>query len=119
MAAAHRYRVLGFRFGVPQQVPAPVDEFRGLSRRRSFGSQSSRLNQSRQCEPHRRRHKLGATDGCGDNGAPVVETNSIGMQLVLIPAGEFMMGSPATEEGRQATRQQHRVRITRPFYLGV
>jgi hypothetical protein len=26
--------------------------------------------------------------------APVVETNSIGMKLVLIPPGEFMMGSP-------------------------
>ena len=33
-------------------------------------------------------------------GLPVVVTNSIGLQLVLIPAGEFQMGSPATEEGR-------------------
>ncbi len=27
-------------------------------------------------------------------------TNSIGMKLVLIPAGEFLMGSPDTEKGR-------------------
>ena len=33
-------------------------------------------------------------------GYPWRSTNSIGMQLVLIPAGEFMMGSPATEDGR-------------------
>jgi len=46
-------------------------------------------------------------------------TNSIGMKLVLIPAGEFMMGSPEGEEGRNADEQQHRVRITKPFYLGV
>ena len=31
----------------------------------------------------------------------MVETNSIGMKLVLIPAGEFQMGSPATEAGRR------------------
>jgi formylglycine-generating enzyme required for sulfatase activity len=46
-------------------------------------------------------------------------TNSIGMKLVLIPAGEFMMGSPEGEEGRQSDEDpQHRVRITQPFYLG-
>ena len=46
--------------------------------------------------------------------------NSIGMKLVLIPAGEFLMGSP--DDDRTAIRvekPQHRVRITRPFYLGV
>ena len=50
---------------------------------------------------------------------PVGETNSIGMKLVPIPAGEFVMGSPATEEGRASDEQQHRVRITQPFYLGA
>ena len=46
--------------------------------------------------------------------------NSIGMKLVLIPAGEFLMGLP--DDDRTANRvekPQHRVRITRPFYLGV
>ncbi len=41
------------------------------------------------------------------------------MKLVLIPAGEFMMGSPATEAGRESDEQQHRVRITKSFHLGV
>ncbi len=42
------------------------------------------------------------------------------MQLVLVPAGEFTMGAPDAEPGRQ-TREgpPHAVRITRPFYLGV
>jgi formylglycine-generating enzyme required for sulfatase activity len=47
-------------------------------------------------------------------------TNSLGMEFVLIPAGEYMMGSP--EEDTEAFRDempQHRVRIARPFYLGV
>ena len=46
--------------------------------------------------------------------------NSIGMTLKLIPAGEFMMGSPdADGEADGNEKPQHRVRITRPFYLGV
>ena len=46
-------------------------------------------------------------------------TNSIGMKLRLIPAGEFMMGSPGTESDRDDDETQHRVSITKPFYLGV
>jgi formylglycine-generating enzyme required for sulfatase activity len=49
-------------------------------------------------------------------------TNSIGMKFVLIPAGEFMMGSPAWDQDQDlfgSERPQHRVRITKPFYLGV
>lgn len=47
-------------------------------------------------------------------------TNSIGMTLKLIPAGEFMMGSPDSDKDAHADEKpQHRVRITRPFYLGA
>jgi formylglycine-generating enzyme len=64
-------------------------------------------------------------------------TNSIGMKLTLIPAGEFMMGSGESAEDAAAffstthvrifwtagflddEHPQHRVRITKPFYLGT
>ena len=64
-------------------------------------------------------------------------TNSIGMKLTLVPSGEFMMGSKesAEETAASSTRPtarifgmqtyfkdehpQHRVRITKPFYLGT
>jgi formylglycine-generating enzyme required for sulfatase activity len=47
-------------------------------------------------------------------------TNSIGMKLTLIPAGEFMMGSPDSDRrAGSAEKPQHQVRITKPFYLGV
>jgi formylglycine-generating enzyme required for sulfatase activity len=47
-------------------------------------------------------------------------TNTIGMKLVLIPAGEFLLGSPDSDEDAAAEEKpQHRVRITRPFYLGA
>src|SRR5205807_1360180 len=51
---------------------------------------------------------------------PVAPTlvNSIGMELVLIPAGTFLMGSP-DGEGEEAERPQHEVEITRPFLLGA
>jgi sulfatase modifying factor 1 len=53
-------------------------------------------------------------------GRPVETANSIGMKLRLIPAGEFMMGSPEEEKGRGNDESPlHRVRITKPFYLGM
>ncbi|MBL9210981.1 MAG: formylglycine-generating enzyme family protein, partial [Opitutaceae bacterium] len=71
-------------------------------------------------------------------GGPVQETNSIGLALVLIPAGEFDMGStpeqvafalewlktvprPAPGEDRRIREQeapQHRVVLTRPYRIG-
>ena len=46
-------------------------------------------------------------------------TNSIGMKLVLIPKGTFMMGSPESEEGRQENESQHEVTISNDYYLGA
>jgi len=46
-------------------------------------------------------------------------TNSIGMKLVLIPKGTFMMGSPESEEGRDKDENQHEVTISKDYYLGV
>ncbi|MDA8405918.1 MAG: SUMF1/EgtB/PvdO family nonheme iron enzyme [Deltaproteobacteria bacterium] len=63
-------------------------------------------------------------------------TNSIGMRLVRIPSGEYMMGSPKQEldwlrltfrrtwrEGHKQWFQDetplHPVRITKPFYMGA
>ena len=51
--------------------------------------------------------------------SPVISTNSLGIKLALIPPGEFQMGSPKSERQRNGNEQQHRVRITKPFYLGV
>ena len=41
------------------------------------------------------------------------------LEMVLIPAGEFMMGSPDSDKDAEVhEKSPHRVRITRPFYLG-
>ena len=42
-----------------------------------------------------------------------------GMEFVRIPAGEFVMGSPADEPGHQDNETLHRVRLSKPFYLTV
>ena len=52
-------------------------------------------------------------------GRTVRFTNSIGMQFVLIPPGTFMMGTPQDEMKRANIETLHRVRITRPFWIGV
>jgi formylglycine-generating enzyme required for sulfatase activity len=69
-------------------------------------------------------------------GVPVEITNSIGMKFMLIPPGEFDMGSSEADvakllEQAKTTKQpewyntllraeapKHRVRITKPFWLG-
>ena len=45
--------------------------------------------------------------------------NSIGMRLVMIPAGAFVMGSPADEPQRAEDETQHPVRIAKPFYMAT
>jgi len=63
---------------------------------------------------------------------PDLITNSVGMKLKLIPAGEFMMGSNASRGDLEADgfvwsdafdnsheQPAHRVRISKPFYMGI
>jgi sulfatase modifying factor 1 len=52
---------------------------------------------------------------------PVVElpsiTNTLGMKFNKIPAGTFLMGSPQTEKGRFGDETQHKVTISKAFYM--
>ena len=45
-------------------------------------------------------------------------TNSIGIPLILIPPGRFVMGSPLNENGRGDEEVQVKVTLTQPFWLG-
>jgi formylglycine-generating enzyme required for sulfatase activity len=67
-----------------------------------------------------------------DLGVSVEITNSIGMKLVLIPTGKFVMGMSQEENNRLSRRYPHvdrewltvkhpphRVSIGKPFYLGI
>lgn len=53
-------------------------------------------------------------DDASRKGLPPERSNALGMALVLIPAGEFTMGS---DEGQHNERPPHRVRVSSSFYL--
>ena len=40
------------------------------------------------------------------------------LEMVLIPAGKFMMGSPGAEVSRRENETQHEVTLTKPIYMG-
>ena len=46
-----------------------------------------------------------------------VRDRKTGIVMLLCPPGEFMMGSPASEAGHSENEAQHRVTITKAFYL--
>ena len=50
---------------------------------------------------------------------PVGLTNSIGLELKLIPAGEFLMGSSDGVADRDLDESQHVVKLSQPYYLGI
>ena len=45
---------------------------------------------------------------------PATWTNSVGMKMILIPPGEFVMGAPG-----DADAPPHTVRITKPYYMAA
>jgi uncharacterized protein (TIGR02996 family) len=70
--------------------------------------------------PHRTAKETRMHDLLNDGVEPLVitRTNSIGMPMVLIFPGEFVMGSPEDEEGRLDSENQVEVRLTQGFWLG-
>ena len=50
--------------------------------------------------------------------APKTHTNSIGMKFVLVPAGSFWMGTKFGPKVADNELPQHRVTISKSFYLG-
>ena len=50
---------------------------------------------------------------------PITFTNSLGMKFAWIPPGTFLMGSPANEKERNPNEAQHKVTLTKGFYMSV
>jgi formylglycine-generating enzyme required for sulfatase activity len=67
---------------------------------------------------------LGFIDGSaarpeGPERPPKEVVNSIGIKLVFIPGGKFVMGMPKTEKILYGNEDEHEVEITRVFYMGA
>jgi formylglycine-generating enzyme required for sulfatase activity len=56
-------------------------------------------------------------DGTKPATFSITLNNALDLEFVLVPAGEFLMGSPSTEENPTES-PQHVVRIPRPFCIG-
>ncbi len=61
---------------------------------------------------------VAAGSAASHEGFTVDLGGGVKMELVLIPAGEFLMGTPKGKRGSDEN-PQHRVKITKPFYLGT
>jgi len=60
---------------------------------------------------------LAEADAAKTLGLPSCFTNSLGMKMMWCPPGEFLMGSPKDEEGRDDDEDQVHVRITNGFWM--
>ncbi len=54
-----------------------------------------------------------------EKGVHTEFTNEVGIKLVLIPPGQFVMGSPESEEGRKDDESKHTVTISQPYFMSV
>jgi formylglycine-generating enzyme required for sulfatase activity len=61
----------------------------------------------------------GAALGGGAPAAGDVVVNSLGMRMILVPAGSFRMGSPPGEPFRQGEERPRAVTLTRPFRVAA
>jgi formylglycine-generating enzyme required for sulfatase activity len=43
---------------------------------------------------------------------------NINLEMVLIPAGKFMMGSPVSEKNHKKDETEYEVTLTKPYYIG-
>jgi len=59
------------------------------------------------------------TDYLGTETVDAAKPTKLDMEMVLIPPGQFEMGSPTSETDRDDDEVSHTVRITRPFLLGI
>ena len=57
--------------------------------------------------------------GVGPGKVEVVDLGKgVKFEMVLIPAGNFMRGSPRSEKGHRDSETQHKVTLTKSFFIG-
>ena len=112
------------RASKPAESPAkPPPDGAALTATSGFGGAPSAAGDRAAGDPNAAPSGGQRADGAppapaSDPKPPPVVANSIGMKLALIPAGEFMMGSP-DPNATPNERPEHKVRISTPFYMGV
>ena len=80
------------------------------------------LAQRRPSKPRRSPEKPAWADQVGEDrygiyADVVIPGSKAGFRMRLIPAGTFTMGSPESEEGRDADEREHKVTLTKGFWM--
>jgi serine/threonine-protein kinase len=101
-------------FSQQRDDPAQVDSIASIPRPRMPDGLAIRQDVQASRNDLRRVQRTYAEE----HGLPIIDTNALGMRLALVAPGEFGMGSDSSAVP-EAERPPHRVRITRPFYIGV
>lgn len=98
--------------------PASIREFRDrLEKSLTEGQPLSEARKTRTLEAPRSESLRERKQAVQQEEREII--NSIGMKLVLIEPGTFLMGSPPNEAERLDNEYQHEVEITQPFYAGI
>jgi formylglycine-generating enzyme required for sulfatase activity len=106
------------QFGGNRQMPNLRGNTRGLVALADVTAAAKQLQLAELKKPGSGRSPL---DTPPEQNMPikVAHTNSLGMPFILVPAGQFLMGNSTVMETSNESSPQHRVRISRPFFLGA
>jgi formylglycine-generating enzyme required for sulfatase activity len=108
---------------VKEQVPDRVTDWVGPRFRQiphSVGNQVGAVILAKHA-PAGERMRRPTSDPSSDRSSTSksITSQTTGARLLLIPAGEFMMGSPDSDTDAESDEKpQHRVVLSQPFYLG-
>jgi formylglycine-generating enzyme required for sulfatase activity len=106
------------KLGIPSAVLAVVIGCQGIKPTANKPAASQDAKTSAEAETPVDASAASPVESAEPNMGDVFE-NSIKMRLVYIPPGEFRMGSPESEKGRDSQEKLHRVKLTKGFYLGA
>ena len=116
----------GWWFGVEQPKRVALEAERVAAQRAADEAEAARLadhesaNRTGQVRARETTTVAAALEEIrGPKPGTKFEIEDMGMTLVPIDPGTFMMGSPTSESGRRDDERQHRVTLTQPYWLGA
>jgi formylglycine-generating enzyme required for sulfatase activity len=121
----------GILYAVSQPGPQPSQSAGKEATSENAGKTARRVKKDRATAERKASSEDAAPQELEPPAKGTAITNSIGMKLVLVPAGEFQMGADESQASTfkafpytaaawlEGERPRHRVRITRPFYMGA
>ncbi|MDT4967141.1 MAG: hypothetical protein QOJ64_1878 [Acidobacteriota bacterium] len=96
-----------------------IDALERAAREEAARKEEAIKEEAKRKEDEARREKARRKEEAGKRRAGTIARNQMGMEMVWVPAGGFMMGSPASEAHRSEDEgPRHQVTIREGFYMG-